>query len=70
VPNPLKTVIYRIMQEAFNNVAKHSNARLVDLSLQQKGSRMEFVIQDDGQGFDQDAAHSQQSVDRGLASPG
>ena len=36
IPSPLKTVIYRILQEALNNVAKHSQADWVQLSLQKK----------------------------------
>jgi signal transduction histidine kinase len=70
VPNPLKTVIYRIMQEALNNVARHSHAHLVDLSLQEEGNRIGFVIQDDGQGFDPDAARSLENADRGLGLAG
>jgi PAS domain S-box-containing protein len=53
VPDSLKTPIFRIFQEAMNNVAKHSKATVVNLSLQ-KGSGIELVIWDNGQGFDPD----------------
>lgn len=33
VANPVKTVIYRIMQKALNNISKHSKANLVNLTL-------------------------------------
>ena len=36
VPDPLKAVIYRILQEAMNNIAKHSKADLVSISLTTK----------------------------------
>lgn len=52
VPKPLKRVIYRISQEAFNNIAKHSKAKLVRLSLQKNSNTIELSIQDNGRGFE------------------
>jgi len=52
VPDSLKTPIFRICQEAMNNIAKHSKASLVSLCLQQQNGRMELSVQDNGQGFD------------------
>ena len=52
VPDSLKTPIFRICQEAMNNIAKHSKASLVSLCLQQQNGRMELSVQDHGQGFD------------------
>ena len=52
IPSLLKTVIYRILQEALNNVAKHSRADLVQLMLEKSGSRINLKIQDNGLGFD------------------
>ncbi len=52
VPKSLKTVIYRISQEALNNIAKHSKAGCVCLSLQKIDNTIQLTIQDDGQGFD------------------
>jgi signal transduction histidine kinase len=52
VPDPLKTVIYRVLQEAANNIAKHSEATRVRLSLRKKDEGIELVIEDNGQGFD------------------
>jgi len=54
VPALLKTVIFRISQEAMSNVAKHSKASLVDLALQKAGERLELTIQDNGHGFQPD----------------
>ncbi len=56
----LKTAIYRVSQEAMNNIAKHSKASLVSLSLQEGNNGIELTIQDNGQGFDLD------TVRRGL----
>jgi signal transduction histidine kinase len=53
VPDPLKAVIYRIIQEAMSNIAKHSEANLVSISLMRKmDDRIELVIEDNGIGFD------------------
>jgi PAS domain S-box-containing protein len=52
IPSSLKTVIYRILQEALNNVAKHSRADLVQLSLLEKNNRIIMSIKDNGVGFD------------------
>ena len=52
VPKSLKAVIYRISQEALNNIAKHSKAGCVRLSLQKIDNTIQLTIQDDGQGFD------------------
>jgi two-component system, NarL family, sensor kinase len=45
-------VIFRIVQEAFNNVIKHSEAKNVLLDLNYINDHIEITIQDDGKGFD------------------
>jgi PAS domain S-box-containing protein len=60
VPDSLKTPIFRISQEAMNNIAKYSQASLVNLSLRREEDRVILTIQDNGQGFDQ------QTVKRGM----
>lgn len=44
--------IFRIAQEAFSNVIKHSKAKVVDLSLDYTPSHLELTIYDNGNGFD------------------
>ena len=66
IPSALKTVMYRILQEALNNVAKHSAADLVQLSLAQKGHRIIMQIQDNGVGFDVSKAISMTPSRRGF----
>ena len=66
IPSVLKIVIYRIAQEAMNNVAKHSEANVVRLSLQRMDRRVRLTIQDDGRGFDLENAISQENPKRGL----
>jgi hypothetical protein len=52
IPDALKIIIYRVTQEGLNNIAKHSKADRVHLSLQKRDGRMELVLQDNGRGFD------------------
>jgi PAS domain S-box-containing protein len=66
VPNPVKTVIFRVLQEALNNVAKHSGADLVRLSLRRTDGTLEFSIQDNGRGFDGNAPRSSRSPTSGM----
>jgi signal transduction histidine kinase len=65
-PKSLKIVIYRILQEAMNNIAKHSGASLVSLSLTQEENRVALTIQDNGQGFDLSERLSRAGSQRGL----
>lgn len=57
IPESMKVNIFRITQEAMNNVAKHSRAEWVDISLSKNGDEIELVISDDGLGMDQDQIH-------------
>jgi signal transduction histidine kinase len=66
LPDPLKTVIYRVLQEAMNNIAKHSKADLVALSLRKTDNSIELVIADNGRGFDLEKAISVENAKRGL----
>jgi PAS domain S-box-containing protein len=52
VPESLKIVIFRVMQEALNNAAKYSKADLVNLSLVKRENAIELTIEDNGVGFD------------------
>jgi signal transduction histidine kinase len=66
VPLPLKTVVFRVTQEAMNNIAKYSKADLARLSLGKRGDRMELVIRDNGQGFNLEEVSSPDRARRGL----
>ena len=62
----MKIVIYRVTQEAMNNIAKHSKADVVRLSVRKLADRMELVLQDNGQGFDPEKTRSHETPKRGL----
>jgi two-component system, NarL family, sensor kinase len=60
VPAPLtlapqeEVALFRIVQEALSNCARHSNAHHVDITLVHRDSVLEMAVSDDGQGFDAD----------------
>jgi signal transduction histidine kinase len=54
-PAEIETVLYRVAQEALNNVAKHARASRVQVTLEQVEGFANMRIEDDGVGFDPDA---------------
>jgi signal transduction histidine kinase len=51
LPDADKTSLYRIVQEALTNCARHSEARSVQIKLRSEESRYVVHIEDDGKGF-------------------
>jgi two-component system, NarL family, sensor histidine kinase UhpB len=49
-----ETNIYRIVQEALNNVLKHADAKEVNVLLHNRKDHMVLIIEDNGRGFDQE----------------
>ena len=52
LPVPVEAGLYRIVQEALNNVLKHARAKTVTVSLAQQEGRICLEVADDGVGFD------------------
>jgi signal transduction histidine kinase len=57
---PAQEVIYRVVQECLQNVAKHSGADRVNVFLRCADKRIRLTVRDNGAGF---------NVDRGLSKP-
>jgi PAS domain S-box-containing protein len=55
VPEELKIILFRIVQEALTNVTKHSEAQRVKISLVALDSGIELIVEDNGIGFDLEA---------------
>ncbi len=53
-----KEALFRIAQEALANVARHSSASSVEISLKYESNLVTMMIQDNGIGFDINAAHN------------
>jgi signal transduction histidine kinase len=51
LPDEHKICLFRIVQEALNNVCRHANAGLVDIALEFSDASVSMAIQDDGRGF-------------------
>ena len=51
LPLAVEQVLYRILQEALSNVARHSQATLVDLALTATAPTVTLQVKDNGQGF-------------------
>ena len=52
IPFFLKVMIYKTVRDALANIATHSKADLVRLSLQKKNERIKLTIRDNRKGFD------------------
>ena len=54
LPLGIEQAIYRVTQESLANVARHSRAQRVDISLMYNGGTLQLSVADDGCGFDMD----------------
>lgn len=61
VDDALATPVYRVVQESLTNVAKHAQARAVQVSLIQSGGELRVAIQDDGRGLGAEQQSKRQS---------
>ncbi|OGO42771.1 MAG: hypothetical protein A2Z05_07640 [Chloroflexi bacterium RBG_16_60_22] len=62
----IEVTLFRVIQEAVNNIARHSRARNTSLSLQYRRNAIRVQVKDDGQGFDVEEAISSRERPRGL----
>ena len=66
LPVNIETALYRIIQEALTNVARHAQATHVYLELRRRGSSVFVQITDDGCGFDMTQVLDQETPDSGT----
>jgi signal transduction histidine kinase len=59
-------IIYRIVQEAVNNVAKHAEAKHVALTIKKGNGNAVIEIKDDGKGFDIIESQTKHITERGM----
>jgi len=56
VPAEVALCLYRVAQEALQNVATHAQARRVEVAIDPNGAGLEMVIRDNGRGFGPESA--------------
>jgi len=52
IPDEYKICIYRLVQEALNNAARHSSAKNAKITIEQTADKILVRVSDDGRGFD------------------
>lgn len=52
IPPDIEQQLYRVAEEALNNVVRHARARRIDLKLEYTESALTLTVRDDGSGFD------------------
>lgn len=66
VPEILKTVIFRVFQEAANNIIKHSEANTIRFYLKRTDDKIEMTVEDNGIGFDVEGVLSKEDSEKGY----
>lgn len=66
IPDKNKHIIYRIVQESMNNIAKHSDAKNIRVYLTKSESGTFLQIKDDGSGFDLNKIKQRKKAGIGL----
>jgi PAS domain S-box-containing protein len=62
----IETAVYRIVQEALNNIIKHARATNVSLILERRGRHLFAIIEDNGCGFDVEDSSAAQAGQRRM----
>ena len=66
LPNAVEAALYRVVQEALNNVARHAKATQVNIRFWQTPAALHFSIRDNGIGLDPSSANGDRSRGLGL----
>lgn len=61
-----ETALFRVIQEALNNIARHANAQHAELVLEYLPDRLSVTITDDGIGFDSDKVLNDTDTNRAI----
>ncbi len=66
LPPQVETALYRVVQEALTNVARHAQANRVSVRLERKESTVTVFVEDDGRGFDVEKIAGPHPPERGA----
>jgi len=66
LPAEVETAVFRVVQEAITNIARHAQAGEASISLTKKDSRLIVRVEDNGVGFDPNLVTSEEGKGWGL----
>jgi PAS domain S-box-containing protein len=66
LPRRTLSAVYRIFQEALTNIVKHSGATQVSLSIKRQAGKLNFMVADNGKGFDIRSVTRRPASERGM----
>jgi len=61
LPSEQTITLFRVFQEALNNILKHAEAKHVQIDILRVENHVELIVSDDGQGFDETARNKARS---------
>ncbi|MFN3980097.1 MAG: histidine kinase [Caldilinea sp.] len=61
LPSTIETALYRIVQEAMTNAARHGKATAVSVLVSRRANSVQAIVEDNGAGFNVEAVRRQQS---------
>jgi signal transduction histidine kinase len=67
IPPEVEQCVYRVAQEALENVARHARAKSFDVSLARPNGHLMLTVKDDGQGFNSHAIDATRYGLKGLS---
>jgi signal transduction histidine kinase len=62
LPGEVETALYRIVQEALTNIARHARAKFVSILVEKYGDTVRTIVEDDGIGFDVLTNHAERHL--------
>jgi signal transduction histidine kinase len=62
LPGQIETALYRIVQEALTNIARHAQAKSASILLEKRGGSVRAIVEDDGLGFDPTAQRGERHL--------
>jgi PAS domain S-box-containing protein len=66
IPEKLKIVLYRVIQEGISNAARHADPQTIDVRLKKNQNSIELIIKDDGKGFDTKIMQEARRKEKGM----
>jgi signal transduction histidine kinase len=66
LPDRSNICLYRFLQEALTNVAKHAQATQVRVKLSASANKVSLVVEDNGRGFDEQARQAMEGQPKGI----